>query len=508
MKRFLPLLFAASLFVLTALWLLVWRAPLGRDNWFVTPNPQAWTIGATLLPVGVLLVFGGLAGISMYDRFVRAKTLKIARTSTRLALLGLCLLALAWPWSLLGPTPVGTNGVANLVQATWSDVANGYFSAAYETENPREFARTFADARQKVESPTQAHVATHPPGSVLYYFFARRTYEAAPPLQSFFSGFARFLTNQSEVELANDSRVIVRAATGRMPTLDAEAAGSALWCAFLSTLALACAVPAVFGLARSTVEFDRTPSASSHSEDNEQAGHNEQAEREADARGFFAASLFVMAPMCGFFAFSLDALLAAGAAWILFLLSREKRAAFVAAGALLGAVSFLSFGALAFGVVAALFLILQKRAHGIAWLALGFVGAWLVFYLLFPHDIPRVFSQAMAAHRAATLTSRAHWPWSALNILFFALFIGWPLVVAVVCAPRRFAPGIAALVVAVLLTLSGNVRGEVERLWLFLLPAFAAWAGTFETRNRPYLVALQAAQSLIMAATLAPLTRP
>jgi hypothetical protein len=67
-----------------------------------------------------------------------------------------------------------------------------------------------------------------------------------------------------------------------------------------------------------------------------------------------------------------------------------------------------------------------------------------------------------------------------------------------------------------LLSLSGNVRGEVERLWLFLLPPFAAWAGLClhkYGRKRPYLwsggfIALQAAQTLIMAATLAPLVRP
>ncbi|HEX8552869.1 MAG TPA: hypothetical protein VF681_15100 [Abditibacteriaceae bacterium] len=499
MKRALPTISAALLVFATALWLFFWRAKLGRDNWFLAPNPVAWPLGAWLLPLGVLLIFGGFAAVSAYDRFVRAKTEKIARTSTRLARVGIFILALAWPWSLLGPTPIGTNGAANLIQATWSDISNGYFSAAYDVSDAREFSRTYADKRQQATSPNQAHVATHPPGAVLFYYFARRTYEALPPLQNFCSALARFLTNETDEKLSDDSRAIVRAATGVTPTLPASAAGSALWCAFLSSLILASATVAVFGLAHRTVDFGRTSKT-----DEANAGR-----READARGLFAASLLALAPMCGLFTFSLDAVIAAGAAWILFCLSRANTKSTLVAGALLGAVSFLSFGALAIGVVAAFTLALQKRPRDIMFLGAGFVAAWVVIWLVFPHDVPRVFSQAMAAHRAATLTSRAHLPWSALNILFFALFVGWPLVVAVVRAPRAVSFGLAALATALLLTLSGNVRGEVERLWLFLLPAFAAWAGTAELgRFRPYFVALQAAQSLIMAATLAPLVRP
>lgn len=529
MKRLLPVGIAALLVAATAFWLFGPRAKLGRDNWFLAPNPVAWQFGAWLLPLGVLLIFGGFALVSTYDFLHRAKTDRERRASLRLARVGVFVLALAWPWSLLGPTPIGTNGAANLIQATWSDVANGYFSASYNVGEVRDYTRTYADKRQNAISPTQAHVATHPPGAVLFYYFSRRTYEAVPPLRSFCDALARFLTSEDETKLADDSRAIVRAATGVTPDLPPSAVGAALWCAFVTSLLLASATFAVFGLAQNIrpsfgghPNFDRTP------ESDDQA----DATKNSALRGLAASALFALAPMCGLFAFSLDAVIAAGAAWTLWLLARGTTRAFIGAGAVLVSVSFLSYGALAIGVVGVFALLfLQRRAalRPLLLCAAGFILGWLLLILLFPHDVLRVFTQAMEAHRAATLTSRAHWPWSALNFVFFALFIGWPIVVALAFSRRSglFAWGAAALATAVLLSLSGNVRGEVERLWLFLLPSLAAWAavaldvrnGTTEYGRIPGarfaggylyagLVALQAAQTLIMAATLAPLVRP
>lgn len=522
MKRFLPLLLPLIMVAVTAFWLVGPRTKLGRDNWFLAPNPVAWPFGAWLLPLGVLLIFGGFAFVSSYDFLYRAKTEKIRHTSVRLARLGVFILALAWPFSLLGPTPVGTNGAANLIQATWSDVSNGYFSASYEVGDVRDYTRTYADTRQKTISPQQAHVATHPPGAVLFYRGARALYEAVPPLQSFCSALARFLTNEDEAKLASDSRAIVYAATQKTPTVPDSAVGAALWCAFVTALLLASGTYAVFDLARGpktplseTTPFTRDPRRNL-----------------ADIGGLTAAALFALAPMPGLFAFSLDAVIAAGAAWTLWLLARGTTRGYLGAGALLAVVTFLSYGALAIGLLGALGLVLHLRRAAlkpVALCAAGFVAGWLLILVLFPHDAPRVFHQAMAAHHAATLTSRAHWPWSGLNLVFFALFIGWPIVAALVVSARAkalFAWGVGALVTALLLSISGNVRGEVERLWLFLLPPFAAWAGfalsqpkaepeTGEPRplRYPYLthcgfIALQAAQTLIMAATLAPLVRP
>ena len=86
-------------------------------------------------------------------------------------------------------------------------------------------------------------------------------------------------------------------------------------------------------------------------------------------------------------------------------------------------------------------------------------------------------------------------------------------------SPRPLTPGAsaflignAALAAIVVQTLSGNVKGEVERLWLFLVPPLCALAAAAidPARNHRWmpLLALQILQSILMAAALAPLVRP
>jgi len=77
--------------------------------------------------------------------------------------------------------------------------------------------------------------------------------------------------------------------------------------------------------------------------------------------------------------------------------------------------------------------------------------------------------------------------------------------------------GIATFVVMLLLTLSGSARGEVERLWFFLIAPLAVLAGqhfreSSFPRKKTYLIsallAAGCAQAILMAAALGPLVRP
>jgi hypothetical protein len=74
--------------------------------------------------------------------------------------------------------------------------------------------------------------------------------------------------------------------------------------------------------------------------------------------------------------------------------------------------------------------------------------------------------------------------------------------------------GVAALCTLLLLTVSGNVRGEVERLWLFALAPLCVLAAsvlgrsTASVRFGALLLGLQTLQTLAMAGALAPLIRP
>ncbi len=500
--------------VLTALWLFAGRFEVGvRGEWTVQPNAGAWPLGAWGLPIAVLFIFGGLAALSAYDRFQRAKTDKERRASTRLTIGALTILCFAWPWALLGP-----GGTQNLISASWSDTSNEYFATAYKVENARDFSRDYATRWQKPKAFAQAHVATHPPGAVLFYYGARRVFESAPFLQNWFGVAAQSLIKEEPLTIAAQAEVArssaARSAGADAPfDLPASAAPAAIWCAFLISLILAAAVPAVYMI---------TASGSTASPGNE-------------ARGMMAAALFVLAPSVGLFAFTLDALIAAGAVWTLGLLVRyfgnRNLAWLITAGALMALVSFLSLGALTVGVLAALFLFRQigwaKRRQlfvVLGTLLAGFLGGWLLICLVFPMSPLTVFTQAMAAHRAATVAHRGSL-WIAVNVLMFALFCGWPAVVASLRSlvlPRSSTVvssfAFAAWLTIILLTLSGSARGEVERLWLFLIPpvcigAVASWDETSAPVKSIVIAAcalimLQAAQTLMMASTLAPLVRP
>jgi hypothetical protein len=174
----------------------------------------------------------------------------------------------------------------------------------------------------------------------------------------------------------------------------------------------------------------------------------------------------------------------------------------------------------------------------------GFIAAWALILVLFPMQIGLIFQQAMAVHHQATIAARTYTTWMWLNVLMFALFCSWPVVVGCVMAISRFlrewrtgsvketgspeekgegsimwdraplAVGVAALCTLLLLTISGNVRGEVERLWLFalaplcVLAAMSLQRGTVSVCLAALLVGLQALQTLALAGAMAPLVQP
>ncbi|MDF2439432.1 MAG: hypothetical protein JWN98_416, partial [Abditibacteriota bacterium] len=238
-------------------------------------------------------------------------------------------------------------------------------------------------------------------------------------------------------------------------------------------------------------------------------------------------------------------------------------------GVVWGLTCWISFGALAAGLLVAVWALfrrgLQWRSvlRDILYLSAGFGAVWLLLLALFPMQPITVFRQAMAAHHFATLESRRSSAWLWLNFFQFWLFCGWPLLT--LCAWRalssfwlRSKPPLADSVAAVsahkampecsaglfwatvitltAITLGGSVRGETERLWmLFIAPlcVFASHALVASSGGAPHaevsaptgkltgrarvlapvlcgaaLLFLQALQTLMMAAALAPLVRP
>ena len=551
--------------LVTAIWLLRGRGALGVPlQWTITPNLQPWPIGAWGLPLAVLIIFGGAAALSIYDRFGRAKSRREQKTSVLTALICLGILGFLWPWSLLGPGQLngrpGTptlEGRFNIIAAMWSDVANGYFGTAYQIDEAQKFTREYSQKWQRVDSPVQAHVATHPPGAVLWFYGARRLYEGVPIISNTFETLTPILTSQSRAELVPTAQ-LARETASRLvqapppPPLPASAVGNALFCAALLGLSLVFALPAVYGLASLEDVYKRVDETEKSFVDETRNNTNETGKPFVDAqnidetaklfvdetqtrldereqRGLLAAFLWVLAPTLNLFAFTLDALVAAGITWTLFLAARglvgsNRNQIFysIAAGVTLAFTSFLSLGALAAGailVAAAIALRRRDAAKFLGFGALAFGSIWLLLSVWGGFNPLEITRNALAAHYLATLQTRTHAPWILMNVLMWMMFAGWPLVVLLAKKPASnrenfgfsivWAFGGAAILTILLLTLGGNVRGEVERLWLFTLaPLGALAANQVSWRVAIPLVVLQGAQTLMMSATLAPLVRP
>lgn len=532
-----PAFLALLLVALTGVWLFAERDKngIGRvlgmsDEWTIAPNGN-WPLASWAVPLCLLFLLGGMAALSAYDRFHRAKTVASARNSTRLAMLSLSLLAALWPFATLN-----ADGAKNLIDAMWSDTPNQYFGTAYEIDNARDFTREYSRF-QTPPSRVQAHVATHPPGAVLFYFAARRFLENAAPLQGAFAAIAQVLTGETTAQFAAHSNEVRRsaaraAAATAPPDLPQSAVAAALFTAFLGALFAAFTVPAIYVLAAGSGARGTPESAL------------------AETRGLTAAAFFALAPSVLLFAWTLDMMLACLAAWsLVFLMRRLRGGSFrwlLACGALLGLTTFISFGALALFFALIVLIALdafsksrtatvastrkaswKNAARDFALITSAFFAMWVVLSLLFPMDAVAIYGRAMQVHHAATLATRTRFPWIWLNVVMFFLFCGWPLIACALAASTRarkffsrdfstlsgdaFRVGIAALALMLLLTFSGQVRGEVERLWLFLLPPLCALAGAYaaeKPRRIYFFLALQAAQTLLMASALAPLVRP
>ncbi|HUU53902.1 MAG TPA: hypothetical protein VMY87_03190 [Armatimonadota bacterium] len=146
----------------------------------------------------------------------------------------------------------------------------------------------------------------------------------------------------------------------------------------------------------------------------------------------------------------------------------------------------------------------------------GFAAFYLALYLLYGYHPVAVAVKALSAHRGVTAVegARTYWKWVLMNPVECALFAGLPLMVAALwswralgdaqhCRLRAFL--ISWLVLFALLDVSGAVRGEVGRIWLFLLwpAALAAGAGLASGPERrgsavALLILLQVVQVVLM----------
>jgi hypothetical protein len=163
----------------------------------------------------------------------------------------------------------------------------------------------------------------------------------------------------------------------------------------------------------------------------------------------------------------------------------------ILAGALLALCVFFSYGYLAAVPLVGLLALTGGETGRFSWrpdrarilrgllLAAGFVLPWIVLALATGYDPVASFQAAMAQHRSIAVATRSYATWLAWNPWDLLLLLG-PVVLGLAALDLRrrdderpvahaaLAWGWWALLL--LLLVSGSVRGEVGRIWLFLMP--------------------------------------
>ncbi len=146
---------------------------------------------------------------------------------------------------------------------------------------------------------------------------------------------------------------------------------------------------------------------------------------------------------------------------------------------------------------------------------IGFSVFYLILFIAFDYRPLAVARAALSAHRAMAATEgvRTYWKWVLMNPVECLIFTGLPLSVAALWSWRALLQSehtrlrifiCSWLALAFLLDLSGIVRGEVGRIWLFLMWPAALTASaclhTDEKRLRlmPLLLLLQVIQAIMM----------
>lgn len=510
-RRLLPIIIAqAALMVMLAVWLLAVRRPIGwPGEWVIPVFGAAYPLSFLLAPTLTLVGFGGLLAHlwrSMRRERIESHRVGLAWTiAFGLAVGAWCLQIALWS--------VAPGSVARLAAVQLSEVSTGYLGEAFTIDDVGEYLKNYA-----AEMPRKPeHVATHPPGAVLFFYAVRELGEAIPDLRHMALVASSTAVGQSIAELGAE---VVAVPTTRW--LGSDGLATAIIASWLLGAAGAAMPLVIFAALRGWV---------------------------GDERALAAATVLALTPSMLFYFPTLDMLIALASALMVAALAGTQRhwAWAGGAGLIAAAAMFVSLGALALVALGGLFLLLRAarqagqssdtswsdtRSAAVPLLAFGAgVLAALGLWYAMGVDAAEVFSQGLGAHSSITgrASFRGYGVWVWLNLVEFAIFAGLPLtVLAVASVPRIVATlretsssaltaylGATALAALIVLDVSGVVKGETGRLWLFFVPWLAAAAAPLlvdEEGSRWRLlaitIALTALQLLLMAWTMQPVVRP
>ncbi len=479
----------AALVIGLGAWLLDGR-PIG------VPGAWAWEVRAKAVPWLALTRVLALSLGLMCVGGLGLQRIRARCRSDALVLAALVALAFALQLAVLG---LASDASFLLIAATASPVSTEYFSTAWGVSDLGEFVGSYPLEMTRGHH----HVATHPPGAVIFYWLCIRAYESPLFPHSAFDRLVEIVVGAPRDGIA--------AGVNAFPgvSLELEGVGPALLCCLVLGACGALSLVPLFLLARAA------------------AGRS---------TALTVCTLFALSPAPVLFFQGLDSLLLllalAGMALMLRALQGGKLLPAGVAGLVIGAGFLVSFGAMAAGLLtgslAVLCALRGGRRH--AWLSVAAFTGGVALVILVGHvacgmKLHVILRQGMAAHREFTWVGfRRDYPtWLVLNVVEFACFLGLPLCIAVIGAGREAVRrgwrglsqadlvGLAGVLVLLLLNLSGSVRGEVGRVWLFMMPPLVLWAGHWLSSAAPgkrALVLVTAVLTVLQLALLGPALTP
>jgi len=455
---------------------------------------------AVVVPGPELAVaLGIVVGVSVVVLAVLRSDLQLTRTVATLLLVVIFAASIIAAVGLVASDPdLWANGALAVI----SDTSMGYYGQALSLSGVSD-AFSYYSARV-ASSRLPDRVRTHPPGPIIFFYLLRQWLEYAPgvidwgetalaqrgisPAQ--FHGIARGLT--------------------QMPLSRRDVTLAVPIAFILSVLGAAVVLPA-YGIG--TVAFDRRT-------------------------GLVAALLAGTVPSLLHFVPSIDgigAVLALSYLW-LWMLAVRRAEVWLYILAALGATAMLlwSFGYAILLVLAVIMAIpvwgqtypdeMSRHLRGVAWGVLVFAAVHQLLSSGLEYNILIALPASVAVHRQVLATAgRSYWLWLPMNLYDFLLFMGPALATMSVAAiyngleqqrwpalPQGLVIGL--LVIVALLLLSGSTRGEVGRIWVFLMPLAALPVAYYVARLSDYrlvwvgaaLIGLQVCFTIVLHATLVP----
>ncbi|WP_420644326.1 hypothetical protein [Candidatus Leptofilum sp.] len=412
------------------------------------PDSSVWHWPYQLRPFSRwwLAILAGAAFLAVLGLWLRQQTMKRWQTAVYLMLFFVCCVAMQW--GLLYADRA--EPLAELVDRTLAVKTNGYYWTAANLDDVNATLQDYPTAMPQFESD---HARTHPPGLVLLNWSTIQLLQSTPNLAQ---GLAQRITPQRCTDLwLLDQPAATVAALG-------------VWAVLPMILAAASIFPSYF--------VAKILAANQHT-------------AKLSAVIIALPALLIFAPLSDQL-FGLLTVLIVGT----FLLGWQRQSGvwLFVSGLLLSFTSFLSVGNGAllgvlgiYGLITMWQMQWPIRQYLLPTAAFG-VGTsliWLIYWWgwqVAPWEIVQV---GLAQHYELVTAQRSYATWLLFNLVDVVIFTGIPVVTAFIGAlmmatrnlrRKRLTQAqvltVSTAVLLLILNFSGSTRGEVGRIWLFLMP--------------------------------------